>query len=256
MSPSSHPLGIIAALPEEITHLGGALAVDETLTRGDIVFRRGWLDGRPVVVAEGGIGKVNSALVAALLLDHFACRSLLFTGVAGGLDPSLQIGDVVVADRLIQHDYGAIVDRRIRRFRPGVPPFGEPRDQLAYHLDPALRDALAGALREIDLPPLPAVAIGGLARVPLVRFGTVLSGDQFINCIATREELFATFAAQAVEMEGAAIAQVAERYGATCVVVRCLSDLAGADSHVDFQSFLSAAAETAARVVRRLIPVL
>ena len=209
-----------------------------------------------MVVAEGGIGKVNSALVATLLLDRFGCRSVLFTGVAGGLDPSLQIGDVVVAERLIQHDYGAISDRRIRRFRPGVPPFGEPNGQIAYHLDPTLRAALAAAFEGIELPPLPADANGGPGRAPLVRFGTVLSGDQFINCVATREELFATFAAQAVEMEGAAVAQVAERYGAPCVVVRCLSDLAGAESHVDFRAFLAVAAETAARVVRRLISVL
>ncbi|MGH6932255.1 MAG: 5'-methylthioadenosine/adenosylhomocysteine nucleosidase [Dongiaceae bacterium] len=256
MSSSVHPLGIIAALPEEIADLGDALVVDETAIRGELAFRRGRLDGAPVMVVEGGIGKVNSAWVTGLLLDRFDCRGVLFTGVAGGLDPTLKIGDVVVADRLIQHDYGAVADQRFRRFRPGLPPFGEPRHQLAYEMAPELRGILAEALPKVELPLLPATTTGGSARQPLVRFGTILSGDQFINCKATREELFATFAAQAVEMEGAAIAQVAERYNAPCIVVRCLSDLAGADSHIDFATFLSAAAESAARVVRHLVHVL
>src|SRR5262245_25212647 len=109
MSAPARPLGIIAALSEEVRHLGHALAVDDKIVRGGYAFRQGRLDDVPVALVEAGIGKVNTALVATLLLDHFGCRSVLLTGVAGGIDPALGIGDVVVADRLIQPHSGAIL---------------------------------------------------------------------------------------------------------------------------------------------------
>ena len=109
-------------MSEEVRHLGHALAVDDKIVRGSYSFRQGRLDDVPVVLVEAGIGKVNTALVATLLLDHFGCRSVLLTGVAGGIDPGLGIGDVVIADRLIQHDYGAVIGGDIKPFRPGVAP--------------------------------------------------------------------------------------------------------------------------------------
>jgi len=224
--------------------------------RGSYSFRQGRLDDVPVVLVEAGIGKVNTALVATLLLDHFGCRSVLFTGVAGGVDPALGIGDVVVADRLIEHDYGAIVDGQIKPFRPGVAPIGESRDQLGFDLDPDIRQRLRDRVTGFTLPPLPATVTGDAPRQPTIRFGTIISGDQFINCEMTRKRLFERFQAQAVEMEGAAVAQVAAQFNVPCVVVRCLSDLAGGESHLDFRAFLDATAESAAQVLRRIVPAL
>lgn len=254
MGAALHPLGILAALPEEVRHLGQALAVDDKVVRGGFAFRQGRLDDVPVVLVEAGIGKVNTALVGTLLLDHFGCRGVLLTGVAGGLDPALGIGDVVVGEELVQHDYGAVVGGEIRPYRPGVPPVGESREPLSYRLDPSITRILRQRLEGLALPALPPKVVGAAGRRPAVRFGTILSGDQFINCEATRKRLFARFKAPAVEMEGAALAQVAEQFQAPCIVVRCLSDLAGADSHVDFEAFLPYAAESAARVLRRIVP--
>ncbi len=256
MSAPARPLGIIAALSEEVRHLGHALTVDDKIVRGSYSFRQGRLDEVPVVLVEAGIGKVNTALVATLLLDHFGCRGVLLTGVAGGVDPALGIGDVVIADRLIQHDYGAIIGGDIKPFRPGVPPIGESRDGLGFDLARDVRRRLQERLDGFNLPPLPAAVTGSAARQPTIRFGTILSGDQFINCETTRKRLFDRFQAQAVEMEGAAVAQVAAQFNAPCVVVRCLSDLAGGESHLDFPAFLAATAGSAAKVLRRIVPVL
>ena len=256
MSMGERPIGILAAMPEEVRHLGQALTVDDKVVRGAYAFRQGRLDEVPVVLVEAGIGKVNTALVATLLFDHFGCRMALLTGVAGGLDPNIGIGDVVVADRLIEHDYGAVVDGEIRSYRPGAAPVGESREPLAYPLEPAILELLRRRLGGLDLPSLPASVTGETARQPAIRFGTILSGDQFINCEATRQRLFKRFEAQAVEMEGAALAQVAEQFGVPCIDVRCVSDLAGADSHLDFAAFLPYAAESAAQVLRRIVPVL
>jgi adenosylhomocysteine nucleosidase len=256
MSTGARAIGILAAMPEEVRHLGQALAVDDKTVRGGYAFRQGRLDDVPVVLVEAGIGKVNTSLVATLLLDHFGCRMAVLTGVAGGLDPTVGIGDVVIADELVQHDYGAVVDGAIKPYRPGSAPVGDATGPLAYVLEASIRERLHRQLQGLALPPLPAAATGGTARQPAIRFGTILSGDQFINCETTRQRLFERFAAQAVEMEGAALAQVAEQFRVPCIDVRCVSDLAGADSHLDFAAFLPYAAESAAQVLRRIVPVL
>jgi len=177
---------------------------------------------------------------------------LIFSGVAGRLDDELSIGDIVIADELIQHDYGAMVAGHLKPFRPGLPPIGEARERPGFRLEPRLRRAIADAIAGLRLPPFDASS--GVARPSRIRLGRILSGDQFVNCGATRNRLVDEYHGQAVEMEGAALAQVGERFGAACIVVRCLSDLAGEDSHIDFAAFLPAAANMAALVVRRLIP--
>lgn len=250
------PLGIICALPEEIVHLRGGLEATGDGPVGGYRFEQGRLDGVPVVLVESGLGKVASALAATLLLDRFGCRGLIFSGVAGGLDPDLAVGDVVIAERLIQHDYGAEQPEGLRPYRPGTAPIGEPRDPIAFEAGAALLDRARAAVADLALPALPAALAAGSGRIPQVAFGTIVSGDQFINSEAVRRRLFAAFAGRAVEMEGGAVAQVAERFAAPLLVVRSLSDLAGQDSHLDFAAFLGHAGATAAMVVRRLVPVI
>ena len=253
---STRPIGLIAAIPEELAQFGAHFAEGETRTVAGLAFRSGVLDGRPVVAVEAGIGKVNAALVATLLLTEFRCRALVFSGVAGGLDPALGVGDVVVADRLVAHDYGALVDGEIKPYQPGVPPLPGFPEEHGYALPADLAERLRAALEGVELPEIGAAAAGGAARRPRLVFGTVLTGDAFLNCAATRDRLHARFGGLAVEMEGAAVAQVAERFDAPAVVVRALSDLAGADSHVDFPAFLHETAGMAAAIVRRIVPVL
>lgn len=253
---ATRPIGLICAVPEEIGHFGAHLHVATVTDLAGFRFLAGDLDGVPVVLVEAGIGKVNAAIVGTLLAQHFAVRALVFSGVAGGLDPALGIGDVVIARTLIQHDYGALLDGRLMPYQPGVPPLPGLEGPVGYHLDAGLETQIAGVLQGLELPAMPAIATGGQARQPMIRFGTVLTGDYFLNCAVTRADLHSRFQAQAVEMEGAALAQLAERFALPLVVVRALSDLAGGDSHVDFPSFARAAAGGAALIVRRLIALL
>jgi adenosylhomocysteine nucleosidase len=253
MSADQPPLGILSALPEEMGSLGAALDPAGDVEIAGYRFRRGRIDGHPVVLAEAGVGKVAAALVATLLLDHFGCHSLIFSGVAGRLDDELAIGDIVIAEELIQHDYGAMVAGRLKPFRPGSPPIGEARERPEFRLALGLREAIMTAIADLRLPPF--AAAGGSGRPVRIRMGRILTGDQFVNCVATRDRLARDFKSHAVEMEGAALAQVSERFGVPCVIVRCLSDMAGEDSHIDFAAFLPEAANLAAIVVRRLIPI-
>jgi adenosylhomocysteine nucleosidase len=251
----SAPFGLISAIPEEIAHFGDHFAEAAQSDLAGFRFRRGTLEGRPAVLVEAGIGKVNAAIVATLLVEKFGCRALLFSGVAGGLDPGLGIGDVVVGTRVLQHDYGALVGGRLTVYQPGAFPLPGVDTTHGYALENELERRARVVLADLRLPALPAAATGGAPRQPEICFGTIVTGDQFVNCEATRQRLHAEFAAQATEMEGASVAQVAARYGVPCLVVRSLSDLAGAESHMDFGAFVAVAAAGAALVLRRLATV-
>jgi adenosylhomocysteine nucleosidase len=253
---TAQPIGLISAIAEETAILRGRLLDGGVETHAGVRFQPGRLDGRPAVLVETGIGKVNAALVATVLLERFGVGAFLFAGVAGGLDPDLGIGDVVVAERLIQHDYGAIVDGRLRPYRPGALPFGVPVAPLDFVPPAGVLEGAKAALAALVLPEMPAAATGAAARRPRLRFGTVLTGDQFLACEETRARLFDEHRALAIEMEGAAVAQVAEAYGKPWIVVRAISDLAGRESQRDFTAFVEAAAAGTADVVTRLLPIL
>ena len=250
------PVGLISAMAEETAMLRSRLEADVPETHAGVRFQPGRLDARPVVLVETGIGKVNATLVATVLAEHFGVRAFLFSGVGGALDPRLGIGDVVIADRLIQHDYGSLVAGRLRPYRPGDLPIGDRRAPLAFTAPEALLQKVKNALADVVLPEMPAAATGAAARIPQIHFGTVLTGDQFVACEETRNRLFSEHAGLAVDMEGAVIAQVAEAYGRPWMVVRAISDLAGHESARDFSAFVEAAAAGGATVVSRLLPIL
>ena len=208
-----------------------------------------------VVLAEAGIGKVNTATVATILALRFDAGMLVFTGVAGGLDPELAIGDVVVADRAIQHDYGVIENQVLQPYHAGHVPFFNPTDRFGYEVEAGLLARVRARLEGGDLIPLSPRA-GGEGRAPKLVHGTILAGDQFINCEVTRERLHRELGGRAVAMEGGALAQVAERLGLPWLEIRALSDLAGHQSQFDFGAFVDEVAKNSAIILRRILPVL
>ena len=247
--------GLICAIPQERAALKAELDHQETTVLAGLDFDRGLLDGHQIVLAEAGIGKVNTAVVTTLLASHFDVGVLVFSGVAGGLDPDLHIGDLVIADRAIQHDAGVIENDRLQPYQAGHVPFFNPTDEMGYAADPAMIDRIRQALDGLDFPPLEAAA-GGSGDAARIAYGAILAGDQYIHCETTRERLHRTFEAKAVAMEGGAMAQVAERFGLPWLEIRALSDLAGVDSRFDFSRFVDAVASRSATVFRRILPIL
>ncbi|HRY25265.1 MAG: 5'-methylthioadenosine/adenosylhomocysteine nucleosidase [Geminicoccaceae bacterium] len=248
-------IGIICAIPQELGHLAAALGEVERHIHGGVEFLSGTLDSRAVVLVGGGVGKVNAALTATLLADRFACGTLVFSGVAGGLDPDLAVGDIVIGERTLQHDAGVLQGERTHTYQAGHVPFFNPTDQLGYTVPAPLLQQIRQRLDDFALPPL-SPAAGGTGRPPRITFGTILTGDQFLNCEATRQRLFQELGGRAVEMEGGAIGQVAEAFGLPHLVIRALSDLAGAESHFDFGRFVEETAFGSAAILRHLLPVL
>lgn len=248
-------LGVISALPEELAHLSDRSGnVGEI---GGLAFWRGQIAGRQAVFVESGAGKVNAGVATSLLLDRFECRALMLCGVAGGLDPALGVGDVVVGTSNTQHDYGTRKEDTFLAIQPGSRPSLGGDWTPGYPVSEPLVARLQAALQGLALEPLPQ-EVGAGRRTPAVHFGAILTGDSFVNSERTRRRLHEQFGAHAVEMEGGAVAQVARRWGDDIPVVnvRCLSDLAGAESHLDFRAFLPVAARYASKVAHRLAPVI
>jgi adenosylhomocysteine nucleosidase len=247
-------LGVISAMPEELAHLaddsGGRITI------GRLSYLKGHIAGREAVFVECGMGKVNAGVAAALMLDRFPCTALMFCGVAGGLDPALGVGDVVVGTRNIQYDYGAELDAGFKTYQPGKPPLPGFDDAHGYDVPSDLVERLKAAVADVRFEALPP-KVGVGQRLPRVSFGPIATGDCFVNSERTRQRLHGAYGAQACEMEGGAVAQVAERFGNLPLVnVRCLSDLAGVESHLDFGAFLPIAARNASLVAHKLAPVI
>jgi adenosylhomocysteine nucleosidase len=236
----------MSALAGELTLLGDEMESVDAVDADGFEFRLGRVGERPVVVAASGIGKVNAAMVAMLAIDRFRPTVVLFTGVAGGLDETLRIGDIVVGERVVHHDTGILEPDGLHLYQSGHVPFVNPTDDLGFAPSPELLAAARRIIPDVELSPV-------LGRQPDVVFGTIATCDQFIHSEADRIRLHDMVGAAAVEMEGAAVAQVADHFGVDHLVIRAVSDLAGKESVVDFTRFLGEAAANSVRIVTALL---
>jgi adenosylhomocysteine nucleosidase len=235
-------LAIVGAMQQELAALQPHLEGARTERLGGRSFQRGRLAGREVVLVLSGIGKVAAAATAALLIDRLGARALLFTGVAGGLGVGVRVGDVVVAQELLQHD----LDASPLFPRWEVPLTGRSR----FAADRALSATLLAACDEVLAAHQPGLAALGL-HAPRRHAGLVVSGDRFVSSAAESAALRGALPdALAVEMEGAAMAQVCADFGCPLAVLRTVSDRADDQAHVDFGRFV---AEVAAGYSRDIV---
>jgi len=237
---------ILCATPEELAAVRGRLHLSsEPETRGPTRVWTGVHEGAEIALALCGIGKVNAAAAATLLLSAYGAQALIFSGVAGGLHPELEVGTVLLADRLAIHDYGYVTDGRFTPTASGIIPIGAATLTAPLPVAPPVADHLDRLAR---------AAAGKLAH-PVQR-GAVVTADYFLNCAATRRQLRETFGADAIDMESGAVAQVAQAWGVPLYVIRTLSDLAGEDSHVTYPQMVEMAAGNSAVCVPELLAIL
>ena len=243
-------LGIISALQEEQHGIVEAMQGAATASHAGRVYTHGQLWGIDAVCVLSRIGKVAGAVTATLLVEKYGVTHILFTGVAGAGDRSIAVGDIVVADSLVQHDMDA---------SPLFPRFEVPLTGLShFHADHGMALQLLSAAHgflEHDFSEAidPGQRAAFRLQRPRVHRGVIASGDQFMN---DRHAIAALNAALpglvAVEMEGAAVAQVCWEMNVPCAVIRTISDNANEDAATDFLTFVSAvAARYAFYIVRR-----
>ena len=233
---TSATTAILSALAEEQQGLLELMLAPRRVTRAGRDFWLGELHGQPVVLALSRIGKVAAATTATTLIEAFGAQRLVFTGVAGGIAGGVNVGDVVVASEFVQHDMDA--SPIFPRYQ--IPLYGRERfvcdAALSALLRAAAHEGLAGLVRETG-------TLNGVAG-HTVHQGLIASGDRFVSAADESRVLHETLtraghAALAVEMEGAAVAQVCFDYGVPFAAMRTISDRADDTAHVDFPKFVS-----------------
>ena len=240
------PMAIVSAMHEELRALLPLLDVPQRVVRAGREFHRGQLHGRPVVLVLSGIGKVAAATTVAVLAGEFGPRSLLFTGVAGGLAAGVRVGDVVLARELLQHDMDA--SPLFPRYE--VPLTGRSRFPVDAALSDRLRAATARCLAALPQALDPAHLAEFGIDAPRLHEGLVISGDRFVATAAESTALRAALPdALAVEMEGAAVAQVCADFGLPFALLRVISDRADDSAHQDFLRFTREVASVLTRLI-------
>ncbi|RCX23027.1 adenosylhomocysteine nucleosidase [Fontibacillus phaseoli] len=227
-------IGIIGAMDEEISLLlQGMVEQEQPEVHAGVSFVKGRFHGKNVVVCKSGVGKVNAAITTQVLIDCFGAGVIWFTGVAGALDPALNIGDIVISSSCQQHD----MDCSPLGYRRGITPFQEVSD---FPADP----------RYIKLA---EDACSRVCKQHNYLIGRVLSGDQFVADSEVVRFLYEVMDGACVEMEGAAIGQVCHTNSVPYVILRSMSDKADGTANVNFAEFTVAASKRSFEIVEDMI---
>lgn len=225
-------IGIICAMPEELAPLFNEFEKVETITKARMDFHKGRLKGLDTVLVVSGIGKVNAALCAQILIDDLGVTHVINTGVAGGIKKSIYPLDVVIATSLIQHDMDATAFGYALGVIPGM-------DTSEFKADETMLElAYTAALKNSDHRTLK---------------GVIVTGDQFIHDIVKIKELDHIFNASACEMEGAAVAQACTLNNTPFAVIRSISDNANNGASMDYEKFKLSAVENSSRIILEML---
>ena len=219
-------IGIIGALEEEVRELIARLEGHETEHIGGVLFHTGMLEGKSVVIAKCGVGKVFAALTAEAMIIRYSPELIINTGVGGALKKGISATDILVADRLVQHDMD-------------TSPLGDPKGLIS---------GINVVYFEADKRAV-ALARAAADKLGIVNHtGTVASGDVFVSKKAQKERIVSEFSASVCEMEGAAIAHVAYVNKTAFAIIRAISDSADEGSSMDYMEFLPIAAKNGAAI--------
>ncbi len=229
-------IGIMGAMLEEIDNLKQAMLIKETQIIGKREYHMGSLNDHNIVLVFSRWGKVAASSTAATLIMHFNVNEIIFTGVAGAIDPALNVGDNVIADKLIQHDMDATpLYSRFTIPLLDLDYFPVPKDKQQA-LQNAAEDFLANDFKQLD----PKIKQEFNIIQPKIVIGTIASANQFVSDKAKITDLASNIEnLKCVEMEGAAVAQVCFEHDIPFSIVRIISDKANDDANIDFMTFIA-----------------
>ena len=229
-------IGIIGAMDEEVSILVDLMDIRETIKKASLEFYKGILEGKNVVLVKCGIGKVNSALCAQILISEFKVDAIVNTGVAGALNEKLDVNDIVISTDAIQYDVDTTA-------------FGDPKGVIprmktsVFKADERLIDAAyKSSVEEV--------------KTHKVLKGRVATGDIFISSKELKEELVNDFNAYCGEMEGGAIAHVCTLNKVPFVIIRAMSDKADGSADVTYDEFVKVAAHNSKDIVLNMLKAL
>jgi len=223
-------IAIMGAMPEEIAPILAKLGEYKTTKYADNEYYEATYNGSEVVVAYSKIGKVFSTLTASTMIQHFSCDILLFSGVAGGINPSLKIGDLIIASKLSQHDLDITAFGHPMGFVPGGSVFVEADKDLI-----ALSKEVATELGKT------------------VQEGIIATGDQFVHDSDVKDNIVKHFNADALEMEGASVSVVCDALNVPFFILRAISDTADTDASFSFDEFMESSAIISAEFIMKMV---
>lgn len=226
-------IGIIGAMDEEVAILKQAANIEKTEKIADMEFCVGTLGEKNVVIVQCGMGKVNAGICAHTLINDFACTSIINTGVAGSLDNRLNIGDIVVSEDAVQHDFTV----EAIGFKKGEIPY---TGLYAFPADETMRASAVEAVKK-SAPEIQ------------VYEGRICSGDQFISTREQKDAIVSNFGGLCCEMEGAAVAQACYLNDTPFVVIRAISDKSDGSQSVEYETFKAESAKRCAAAVQYMV---
>ena len=226
-------IGIIGAMQVEVAKIREEMTDTQTQIISGMEFTRGKLFDKDIVVAVCGIGKVFAAMCTQTMIISYKPDIIINSGVAGTLTFSLSIGDIAIADRLVQHDMDTSAIGDPKGLISGI-------NVIYFEAD---RDA-AALISQIN---------SNMGIKSLI--GTIASGDVFVNDRDRKREIVSEFGAIACEMEGAAIAQVCYVNKTRFAVIRAISDDAGGEKHTQYDIFLNDTADKSIRILKEFIKI-
>lgn len=225
--------GIIAAMKEEMQEIKNLMTDIEIVQQYELNLYKGKINNRKVVLVEAGVGKVNAARVTQIIIDKFKIKQIINVGSAGTVNDELEIGDIVIGKKLIQHDFD-------------ITAFGHPKGYISN----------IGRYVEIDKKLYTTIQskISKIAKDKFkIKIGTIVSGDIFCTDIKMKNKIREKFDADAVEMEGAAIAQVCKLDNIPCLVIRSISDNPNGKNQITFDEYLKIASKRCAIIINELL---
>ena len=226
-------IGIIAAEQEEFESILNTMKEEDRKAIYELTFVKGKIKEKTCILVKGGVGKVNAARATQILIDNFKPDYIINVGVAGGLNPMLKIGDIVIGEKLVQHDFDITAFGHAKGYIPGVGDKIYADENLIKKIEEAI-----GNQEE---------------RVYKYEKGVIASGDIFCTEIPMRDKIYAKFNAECVEMEGAAIAQVCSLCNVPFVVIRSISDTPNGENEVEYQQFIELASERCANILKEVL---
>ena len=249
---SGEPIALLGAFDTELELIRTEISAPDTHIIMGIRFCSGTIRGKQVVVTEAGVAKVNAAVTTALLIEHFNPSAVIFSGIAGALGDSVFPGDIVIGLTTAHHDLVSITDEVREHFGVVNPVTGE-RNPVFFPADERLISVARDAAREIAFTSM-ETTVG--ERIPRVIEGIIATGDAFVASEELRSGIRTDLNANAVEMEGAAVAQVCYQYDIPCIIIRSISDNADANAAIDFECFYRIAARNSAEFVIKMVELL
>ena len=225
--------GIIAAMQEEMKEIENIMEEKTFEKIYGLNFIKGKINNTEVVLVEAGVGKVNAARTTQILIDNFEVNYIINVGSAASANEELDIGDIVIGNKIVQHDFDITAFGHPKGYISNVGQFVESDEILIEKMQQTISN-----MKDKDFT---------------IKIGTIASGDIFCTELKMKEKIRNKFEADAIEMEGAAIAQVCKLDNIPFIIIRSISDKPNGNNHITFDQFLEKASKRCAIIIKNFL---